>query len=293
MPTAGTEATPAACGVPRNERMILGYNTNGLAHHRLPEALDLLAQEGYGGVALTLDVGPLDPFERSPEDWKALREQLRTRNLACVVETGGRFLLDPGRKHWPNLCTASPEQAARREDFYRRALRIAASLDASCVSLWSGIAEDESDLAFERLLPRLDSLLDAARDEGVRLAFEPEPGMLVGDLSDYRRLRASLGRDDLGTTLDVGHLVVSESAPHHEHLREFADSLLNVHLDDARPGVHEHLPFGQGALDLPAVLRTLEEMNFSGMASVELSRDAHRGADAVCESMAALRAARD
>ena len=29
------------------------YNTNGLAHHRLPDAIDLLADLGYDGIALT------------------------------------------------------------------------------------------------------------------------------------------------------------------------------------------------------------------------------------------------
>ena len=38
------------------------YNTNGLANHRLNDAVDLLADTGYDGVALTLDVAHLDPF---------------------------------------------------------------------------------------------------------------------------------------------------------------------------------------------------------------------------------------
>ena len=37
--------------------MRLGYNTNGLAHHRLTDAIDLLADLGYQSVALTLDAG--------------------------------------------------------------------------------------------------------------------------------------------------------------------------------------------------------------------------------------------
>ncbi len=43
--------------------MRLGYNTNGLAHHRLVDAIDLLADEGYQSVAITLDAGALDPFD--------------------------------------------------------------------------------------------------------------------------------------------------------------------------------------------------------------------------------------
>ena len=32
------------------------YNTNGTANHRLDDAIDLIAEAGYQGVALTLDI---------------------------------------------------------------------------------------------------------------------------------------------------------------------------------------------------------------------------------------------
>ena len=43
--------------------MILGYNTNGLAHHELLDAIELLAEIGYQGVAITLDHGALNPCD--------------------------------------------------------------------------------------------------------------------------------------------------------------------------------------------------------------------------------------
>ena len=35
--------------------MLLGYNTNGLAHHDLFDAVELLADIGYRSVAITID----------------------------------------------------------------------------------------------------------------------------------------------------------------------------------------------------------------------------------------------
>ena len=41
--------------------MFLGYNTNGLAHHDLFDAVELLAEIGYRGVAITIDHNALPP----------------------------------------------------------------------------------------------------------------------------------------------------------------------------------------------------------------------------------------
>src|SRR4051812_20222920 len=116
-----------------------GYNTNGFAHHRLEDALALLAELGYRSVALTLDYHALDPFDGPlPGQLQRVKELLRRHGLTSVIETGARFLLDPRRKHQPTLLTASAEERERRLDFLRRAVEIAAELGSEAVSFWSG-----------------------------------------------------------------------------------------------------------------------------------------------------------
>lgn len=270
--------------------MYLAYNTNGLAHHRLEDALRLLADLGYRGVALTPDVAHLDPYRTGEREWEAARGLLDRLGLRRVVETGARYLLDPRRKHWPTLLSPDAEAAARRLDFYRRCLRLARTLGAEAVSIWSGAVEpgDDPEAAFDRLVARLPILLDEAAEAGLPVCFEPEPGMLVDGLARYRELRRRLGRDDLGTTIDVGHLVVTETGAPHEHLAEFASTLRNVQLDDARPGVHEHLPPGRGVVDFAAVFRELRRLGYAGPLALELSRDSHRAAEAAQEAYRTL-----
>ena len=104
----------------------LGYNTNGLAHHRLDDALGLLAELGYGGVALTLDVQHLDPYAGGADDVAAVRRRAEDLGLAIAVETGARYVLDAKVKHAPNLLDETSEGRDRRVDFYARSAKIAA-----------------------------------------------------------------------------------------------------------------------------------------------------------------------
>jgi len=81
-----------------------GYVSNGLSDHRLEHALELLAENGYSGVALTLDHIHFDPFApRMRARAARLRSELDALGLDAVVETGARFVLDPRRKHFPTL----------------------------------------------------------------------------------------------------------------------------------------------------------------------------------------------
>jgi sugar phosphate isomerase/epimerase len=279
----------------------LGYNTNGLAHHRLLDALRLLADLGYEGVAITPDVGQLDPLDPDPRLVEQTRRLADDLGLELAVETGARYVLDPRRKHFPTLLEEDPGDRRRRSDMLRRSVELASELGAGVVSLWSGTApggrvartngqaEDvrEQEPLWERLRSGLLPVLELGQRLGVQIAFEPEPGMFVERCDGYLHLLERLGKDGetLGLCLDVGHTVVTGEIAVDEQIRRLAPRLVHVHLDDCRAGVHEHLPFGAGELDLPATLRALIETGYDGMAAVELSRDSHRGAWAAEDSL--------
>jgi sugar phosphate isomerase/epimerase len=114
------------------------YNTNGLTSHRLDDALALLADCGYDGVALTLDVAHHDPFAADLSGRTAvLRRRLDALGLANVVETGARFLLDPRRKHHPTLVSPAAADRARRVAFLHTCVDVAADLGSEAVSFWA------------------------------------------------------------------------------------------------------------------------------------------------------------
>lgn len=265
--------------------MYLGYNTNGLAHHDLAGAIELLASIGYRGIAITLDHAALNPYSSGLEmGVNRVASALAKHRFRCVIETGARYLLDPRTKHEPTLITGDPAGRQRRVDFLCRALDIASRLGADCVSLWSGILRDGAGdrEVFDRLAEGLVPLLKLAEEREVPLAFEPEPGMFIDTLSRFDDLVAELEarRIDatwLGLTIDIGHLHCQGEVPLAAKIEAYRGWLLNVHIEDMRAGIHEHLMFGEGEIDFPPVIAALAGIGYAGMVGVELSRHSPEG----------------
>lgn len=264
--------------------MILSYNTNGFAHHSLDQAITVLASLGYRGVAITIDHGALCPFEASHlEQLASVRRLLMTHGITPVIETGARFLLDPFEKHQPSMVSATEVERGERLAFYRYAIDVAVELGAACVSLWSGAPTDDADrpTALDRLADSLGEVVHYATERKITLGLEPEPGMTVATLNDYREVKQRLDAPaNLRLTLDVGHLLVTGEAPVADRIRGCAGELVNVHIEDMKPGVHEHLMFGEGEIDFPTVIHALQETGYTGPLSVELSRHSHQAPDA-------------
>ncbi|MGW1682155.1 sugar phosphate isomerase/epimerase family protein [Saccharopolyspora sp. NPDC002376] len=270
-----------------------GYGTNGFTGHRLDEALVVLAELGYQGVALTLDHPHLDPF--APDlaaRTDAVRRRLEALDLAVVIETGARYVMDPWRKHEPTLVSNAGRE--RRIDYLQRAVQVAEALGAEAVSFWSGTLPRgvPAEHGWERLISGVAEVLREAERRDVRCAFEPEPGMFIDTLAGVAELRRRLGGPPrLAMTIDIGHCVCNEPVPPQDCVREVGPLLGNVQADDMRPGVHEHLEFGDGEVDLSATLGALLDIGYQGLVSVELPRHAHAAPAVAARSLDALRAA--
>jgi len=280
----------------------LGYNTNGLAHHRVEDALELVHALGYEALSITPDVGQLDPLRLEAREVARVRARAEELGLELTVESGARFLLDPVKKHQPNLLDPEPSERARRLELLYRHVDLAAELGAGVLSIWAGAApggvrgdaggREHAEL-WDRLCEGVVRLLERAHARGVELSFEPEPGMFLERPAGYVELVRRLGSagEALGLTLDLGHCVVTDDLPIAEVIRAHSNRLMLVQLDDCRRGEHLHRMFGEGELDLAGALATLLEVGYTGVAAVELSRDSHRGPEAAREAMARLRAA--
>ncbi len=254
--------------------MVLGYNTNGFAFHALEDAMVVMAELGYRSVALTLDHHHLNPFGKNLEqELYGIAGVLAGNGLACTIETGARFLLDPRQKHQPTLVSRLEEARQRRIGFLCRAIEIADKLEADSVSVWSGAADDQADddQCLERLAEGLSTVMEFAEGHGVRIGFEPEPGMLIETMAQFEKVYDRVDHPLFGLTLDVGHLVCMKDGQLLDRLRQWSHVMWNVHLEDMKPGRHEHLFFGEGQINFCEVIDFLTAVEYSGPVHVELS----------------------
>jgi sugar phosphate isomerase/epimerase len=133
-----------------------------------------------------------------------------------------------------------------------------------------------------RLVEGLVPVIEHANERGVVIGFEPEPGMFIDTMSGFADLLSELSAarvdlDRFRLTIDIGHLHCQGETPIAAYLAQWADRLVNVHIEDMRRGIHEHLMFGEGEIDFPPVIAALRKIGYDGVLGVELSRHAAEG----------------
>lgn len=251
----------------------LAYNTNGFPHHRVEDVAEILAGFGYAGISITPDTFQLNPFDGGLDAARELKPRLDDLGLAVAVETGARYALDVRRKHWPTLLD-EPDDAERRIDHLKRCLEIAVTLGAETFSFWSGRAPAglRDDALLERLCLGASAVLDAARGSGVQVCFEPEPGMAVQSIEQTGEFLIELRRPELAIMLDIGHVPVTEALEPQHVIRALGDQIGGLQLDDCADGLHEHLALGTGEIEWEPIVGALREIEFTGLAAVELPR---------------------
>jgi sugar phosphate isomerase/epimerase len=163
---------------------------------------------------------------------------------------------------------------------------MAAGLGSEAVSFWSGVLREpiSRDAAMERLAAGCRKVMLHAERKKVPLAFEPEPGMFIESMADFEELLDYCRSVYFGLTVDIGHVHCVEKNPISDVLVRWQEWIRNVHVEDMLVGIHEHLPFGEGTIDFPPVLKTLSQIGYQGGVHVELSRHSHEAPEQLQKS---------
>jgi len=269
----------------------LGYNTNGFANHSLLSAIDIIGRLGYESIAVTIDHHALNPWDKCFETQLVqVKERLKKYDLASVVETGARFLLNPEIKHEPTLISPGKDKRETRIKFIEKCLKIASFLGSDAVSIWSGQKkEDVNDQkAWEWLISGCRDVSGKAGDLGVNIAFEPEPGMFVENLDQYDKLKEKTNHEYFKLTLDLGHALITEKSVS-KAIWDYKNDIVNIHLEDMKKDKHDHLFFGEGEMDFQKIFNDLKDIKYSGQVNIELSRHSHNAVETAIKAKNFLR----
>ena len=141
----------------------------------------------------------------------------------------------------------------------------------------------------------LDLVEGLAREFDLKVAIHnhgPEDKLYPAPQDAYRLIRNRDAR--LGLCVDVGHTVRCGVEPQ-AAIRECRDRVFDVHLKELRVKTDRdsQVRVGRGALDVPAILAALVEIDFSGHAALEYEIDADDPVPGMTESLGYLRGALD
>ena len=216
------------------------------------EEFALAERHGFSLMEWTLDHDGLDdnPF-MTPTGQAEIRDLQRRHGVAVRSLTADSFMQAPFFK-------AEGAAADDRLGELRRVVDAAAELDLRYVVIpLVDSGRIENPLQAARLREGLDRLVGPLGSEGPKLIFEFDlpPAELARFIAEYPPERFGINYD-IGNSASLGHDPRAEIAA-------YAGRIDNVHVKDRLLG-GTTVPLGQGAADLPLVLRLLRGAGYGG-----------------------------
>ena len=252
--------------------MKFAFSTNAFVRSSAEEAIGAVARAGYGGVELMLDAPHLFPLDASREKVRSIRSALADAGLR--FSNGNAFPMAAVGDTWnPSWIDPDPERRGLRIRHTAAALRVAGALGIPNIStepggpLPPGMSREE---AMGLFLAGLERVLPVADETGVLLLVEPEPHLLIERTEEYLDFAGRTSHSHLGLNFDIGHFYCVGEDPA-QAFRALRSHVRHVHLEDiAASREHRHLLPGEGAIDLPGVLRAMCDEGYDGWITAEL-----------------------
>lgn len=180
---------------------------------------------------------------------------------------------------WAGGFTGSDGRSYRESvEDARDAIRLAASLRAGCVVVYSGPRAGHTQNHARRLLTNaLTELLPQATDLGINLALEPLHSQCAAewtfltDLTETVSLIERFAHPRLKIAFDTYHFGTDAAAM--QQLAQWAPHLGIVHLGDARhlpDGEQDRCPLGSGIVPLPEISAALAAAGYEGFLDIKL-----------------------
>jgi sugar phosphate isomerase/epimerase len=272
------------------DKMKFAFSSNAFRKYDIEKTIGIIASCGYEGIEIMADTPHAFPLHLTEADIVAIRRALDINRLEISNVNAFMHHAD-GDTYHPTWIEKEPAYRAKRVDYTLRCIDLANKLGADTISTEPGgpledMTPDEGLGLFKEGLRAIEK---RAAEKGIRVLIEPEPGLLIENSGQFLSLAKELDPEVFGLNFDIGHFFCVGEDPsdlvvklkeytHHFHLEDIASSR-----------VHHHLMLGAGAIDIPNVLVTIRDLNYTGFVTVELYTYEHRPAEAAREAFEYLR----
>jgi sugar phosphate isomerase/epimerase len=270
--------------------MKFAFSSNAFLRFDILETISILAQAGYEGIEIMADAPHAYPLHLTDARVAEIRTALQDHNLAISNVNAFMHCAD-GDTYHPSWIETDQAMRAKRVDYTLRCIDLAEQLGATNISTepggpLEGMSREEGLRLFREGLAAVETL---ARDRGIRILIEPEPGLLIESSSEFSDLFEDLDPAVFGLNFDVGHFFCVGEDPC-ELVHSLKGAFHHFHLEDiAASHEHHHLQLGEGAIDLHRVLDTIHGSGYQGFVTVELYTYEHAAVDAARNALLYLR----
>ncbi len=251
--------------------MKFAFSSNAFRRCSLIETIRILSALGYQGIEIMADVPHAYPTHLTDGDISDIRKALDDHGLEISNINAFMHHAD-GDTYHPSWIESDAGLRAKRVDYTLRCLDLAAKLGAQTLSTEPGgpLLGMHPEEGLRLFMEGLRAVEKRARENGIRILIEPEPGLLIENSTQFATLFRELDPDVFGLNCDIGHFFCVGEDPV-RIITKMKHLIHHFHLEDIAPSrKHYHLMLGEGAIDLPQVLQTILEMGYGGFVTVEL-----------------------
>jgi sugar phosphate isomerase/epimerase len=271
----------------------LAFSTNAFKRYSLEDSIREIAKLGYTGVEILCDIPHAYPPHLKEDHIRSFKKTLASSNIE-VSNLNAFTLFAIGDTYHPSWIDDNGREIRIQHtiECIRLAKKIGAKhlstepggpltlLPSSSFHSYSSPSSSQQkqrqqppdmDRLEETFLDGLARVAQVAEEEDVKVLIEPEPGLLVENSKQFKKLMTKiLNPKYIRLNFDIGHFYCVNEDPARV-VSELSDYIEHFHLADiAHTRIHNHLIPGRGSIDFRSVFNAMDDIGYRGFVTVEL-----------------------
>lgn len=251
--------------------MRIAFSSNAFRNYSLCDTIKILADIGYDGLEIMADVPHAYPPDLTDKEKAKIKQMLNETGLR--ISNINAFMMCAIQDfHHPSWIEPERERREMRLQHTINCIALAKDLGAGTISTEPGgpLNGTNADEAMELFVEGIRRVAPYAREAGVKVLVEPEPGLLIETSSQFKRFIEQVDSDAIGLNCDIGHFFCVGESPA-KVIREMKPYAGHFHIEDiASTRVHHHLLPGEGVIDFAEVFQAIQEIGYDGLVTIEL-----------------------